>query len=480
MGNINNKRHLLLVDMYKLINYLLFLLIVSIYAKPSFPQKRIKKLKKRYEKTGEFRFKFGDVILPTEYYNFMMSDTESPEGRGVLKTVPLWHNWVENGYYIIPYYITNTYHATAQQKLRGLLAEANREFKQKTNIEIREVDPNYCNKCGGKMIKITNGPGCFSYLGRIDYPGYERQELSLNYQSNGADCFYRDTVLHEFMHALGFIHEQNRPDRDDYIRVNWGNIYSGMEDQFQKVQRHEVELSGTQYDYASVMQYHETAFSRDWRSKVMEAKNGATLGSENKGLSHYDVIELNAVYPGRKDGGQKTTTKPKTTPTTTPTTKPTTKPPSPDSNCLSKSDPRGFNYQGNTAVTGKGRRCQRWDRNYPNKINYRPSGRIDHNYCRNPDNDENGPWCYLADYKSSDGTRNYQYCDIPSCQPLDCLPSSDPNGFQYRGDFDTTRKGRRCQRWNTNKPNRVDPFDNFVTDMRGDNSHNHCRNPDND
>merc|ERR1711936_1163129 len=187
---------------------------------------------------------------------------------------PLWHNWVENGYYIIPYYITNTYHATAQQKLRGLLAEANREFKQKTNIEIREVDPNYCNKCGGKMIKITNGPGCFSYLGRIDYPGYERQDLSLNYSPNGADCFYRDTVIHEFMHALGFIHEQNRPDRDDYLDVNWRNIYTGLEDQFQKVQRHEVDLSGTPFDYKSVMQYHETAFSSNG-AKVMQAKNGA-------------------------------------------------------------------------------------------------------------------------------------------------------------------------------------------------------------
>ncbi len=33
------------------------------------------------------------------------------------------------------------------------------------------------------------------------------------------------TIIHEFLHVLGAIHEHNRPDRDDHIRVNWENIY---------------------------------------------------------------------------------------------------------------------------------------------------------------------------------------------------------------------------------------------------------------
>jgi len=31
------------------------------------------------------------------------------------------------------------------------------------------------------------------------------------------------------------------------------------------------------------------------------------------------------------------------------------------------------------------------------------------NYCRNPDNYENGPWCYLAE------TTGYEVCGIPYC-----------------------------------------------------------------
>ena len=37
-------------------------------------------------------------------------------------------------------------------------------------------------------------------------------------------CVWKSVVQHEFMHALGFDHEQNRPDRDDYIDVHYENV----------------------------------------------------------------------------------------------------------------------------------------------------------------------------------------------------------------------------------------------------------------
>lgn len=50
-----------------------------------------------------------------------------------------------------------------------------------------------------------------------------RQELSI-----GANCDRIATIQHEFLHALGFWHEQSRADRDDYVRIIWDRIQSGI------------------------------------------------------------------------------------------------------------------------------------------------------------------------------------------------------------------------------------------------------------
>ena len=40
-------------------------------------------------------------------------------------------------------------------------------------------------------------------------------------------CVSRGTVQHEFLHALGFGHEQVRGDRDEYIKVYKENVETG-------------------------------------------------------------------------------------------------------------------------------------------------------------------------------------------------------------------------------------------------------------
>ena len=56
----------------------------------------------------------------------------------------------------------------------------------------------------------------------------ESQDLNLSPPNPDAGywghCVWKSVVQHEFMHALGFDHEQNRPDRDDYIDVHYENV----------------------------------------------------------------------------------------------------------------------------------------------------------------------------------------------------------------------------------------------------------------
>jgi hypothetical protein len=37
-------------------------------------------------------------------------------------------------------------------------------------------------------------------------------------------CTYRGTYLHEIGHALGLIHEHNRPDRHNHMKIMWRNV----------------------------------------------------------------------------------------------------------------------------------------------------------------------------------------------------------------------------------------------------------------
>ena len=69
-------------------------------------------------------------------------------------------------------------------------------------------------------------------------------------------------ILHELMHAVGFWHEQSRPDRDEHVTIKWENINrKDLRHNFQKKPLSLVNMVG-QYDFCSLMHYSLSAFGK--------------------------------------------------------------------------------------------------------------------------------------------------------------------------------------------------------------------------
>lgn len=173
-------------------------------------------------------------------------------------------------------------------------------------------------------------------------------------------------------------------------------------------------------------------------------------------------------------------------------------------NCLSDkpgSDIKGQYYIGTVNHDKNGNECMDWleAKRIQGEITEPKDIKVAKNYCRNPDDDTEGPWCFLKKpVVSSDPAENYAYCDIPKC--LNKEPTyeqhcyrDDPlvklgNGFRipskgnmYRGRVSETISGIKCQNWAESKPWKPSPMiQKLLRGVYKGAYHNFCRNYDHD
>ena len=76
-------------------------------------------------------------------------------------------------------------------------------------------------------------------------------------------------IAHEVGHALGVIHEHQRNDRDEYVRILTENAYDSFTHLFAVYDAGVTTNLDVAYDYASVMQYHGRV--RTMAYKVLKA-----------------------------------------------------------------------------------------------------------------------------------------------------------------------------------------------------------------
>lgn len=137
-------------------------------------------------------------------------------------------------------------------------------------------------------VEVINGNGCTSYLGRRG----SKQSLSLS----KAGCVSKGSVMHEFIHALGFSHMHNHVDRDKFIKIFIENVAAESRSNFAKVNVFGYGDFATPYDLLSVMHYPRKAFSSNGRDTIVPIDSSYYNRIGSSQLSDGDAMRIRNMY----------------------------------------------------------------------------------------------------------------------------------------------------------------------------------------
>ncbi|XP_028414954.1 zinc metalloproteinase nas-13-like isoform X1 [Dendronephthya gigantea] len=207
---------------------------------------------------------------------------DQPHSRALVKNVR--RTWRKK---VVPYVIAKG----VDKFRRGIIAAAIKHWQKKTCLKFKERD-------GEKdYIKFKQKPGCSSYVGRI---GGE-QELIVG--EKGHACRVGN-IIHEIGHAMGFFHEQSRPDRDEFVKINWKNVKPGYKVNFMKFSKRIIDSRDVVYDFGSVMHYPKLIFGKNQKTPTVIPKKRAKIG-QRKGLSVLDILQIGKLYGCPVKSGEK-------------------------------------------------------------------------------------------------------------------------------------------------------------------------------
>merc|ERR1712168_299043 len=184
---------------------------------------------------------------------------------------------------VVPYVISSAYSSRARSTilsgLKEIEAMTRKNGKACITFKPRTNEAAYVN--------VQRLSGCSSAVGRTG----RAQTLRL-----GPGCESKGITMHEFLHALGFWHEQSRADRDNYVTIHYDNIQKGREHNFRKYGLSQVDHLGQKYDYGSLMHYGPRSFAQDRSKPTISAKQkGATFGQRSR-LSSTDIKMVQLLY----------------------------------------------------------------------------------------------------------------------------------------------------------------------------------------
>lgn len=186
---------------------------------------------------------------------------------------------------IVPFEISKEFPEGSEG--RKEILQAINEINTRTNVSFIEhtSEINF-------VVFVFSDKWCSSYVGMLG----GRQEIRCAIGKN----FKAGSLIHEILHCLGFYHEHQRPDRDNFVRINYSNIKRNAD--FEKLSSDIVETIG-EYDYGSIQHYPRRIINENLVVNIktdtiepIKPLDIETILGQRGALSSKDVTAINTLY----------------------------------------------------------------------------------------------------------------------------------------------------------------------------------------
>ncbi len=231
----------------------------------------------RFENVDGLAIFEGDIVLGNT------ADIEAPDAAGLSSLKARESSFVPSPARLwpsgrVPYIVDSTLSTALQGRINDAIAHWN------NNTLIKFVarganDANYV-----RFTTSTSTVACSSAVGMIG--GAQLIRLP--------DGCGTGPIIHEMGHAVGFWHEQERADRNQYVTILYENIDKNYASNYDQ-----VGLSGRDYgpyNFNSIMHYGPFDFSRDGLLPAMETVPAGIPIGQRTGLSPGDLDTVQRMY----------------------------------------------------------------------------------------------------------------------------------------------------------------------------------------
>jgi hypothetical protein len=221
----------------------------------------------QFEKKEDYVLVGGDMKFPASQLMFEINESQLGLARMSAAT-RLWPNGR------VPYALPANFPYSADFEFaRAEMLKAGIQWVPKT-----DTDADYV-----QIVEDANLIYCgTSYVGRIG--GAQALTLPTAARNSQMRCSMRRTILHEMGHAVGFMHEHQRADRDDYVKFE-GSIEGQI-----WLQKLTGSIPDSPLDLNSIMMYG----SSNTRPRMV-TKAGALIPLANQ-LSAQDIAAMRTTY----------------------------------------------------------------------------------------------------------------------------------------------------------------------------------------